>query len=324
MSNFSKAIANVADRKGGSIDNVPQIDFRGGNAVNTAAALANLGANISLLVCTSKLGVNLLKHHLQPLKIDLSHTKICDNASITTAIEFAHHDDKRNVMLRTLGSLQTFHPNHLDQEDYELFHKADYTCIFNWAGTKNYGTDLAKTVFNYVKSKGNGKTYYDTADPLPNKQRIPSLIKEVLLQRKLIDILSLNENEAITYAKHISPLQTEKLQKKHKSLPTLAKECAKILAQRLTSRIDLHTTTFSATLTRDKSTLIPSLSIKTLRATGAGDVWNAGNIYGDAHNFPPHLRLLFANVVAAFYLTHPTGKHAHLSQIRSFLAKMLN
>ncbi|MDH5495588.1 MAG: carbohydrate kinase family protein, partial [Candidatus Bathyarchaeota archaeon] len=193
---FSRSIFEVVNRKGGSIDNVAHVEFRGGNAVNTAAALAVLGVNVFPIVYTSTLGLNLLKLHLQPLNVDLSHVKIDGNASITTALEFTHGGEKRNVMLRDLGSLEIFGPDNLTEKDFALLEKTDYVCVFNWAGTRRHGTELAKTVFHHAKTKGKGKTYYDTADPLPNKPEIPSMVKEVLLRCNLIDVLSLNENEA--------------------------------------------------------------------------------------------------------------------------------
>ena len=319
---FYENILEVANRKGGSIDNVAQMEFRGGNAVNTAAALVILGMDVLPIVSTSKLGLNLLKLHLQPLEVDLSYVKVNDNASITTALEFTHGREKKNVMLRDLGSLEKFGPDNLTEKDFRLLEKANYVCVFNWAGTRRHGTKLAKTVFHHVKTKSKGKTYYDTADPLPNKTEIPRLVEKVLLRRDLIDILSLNENEAITYAKHVAPKQTSKLQKQPMS--TSAKECAKILAQKLTSRIDLHATTYSATFTKNKHTIVPSFKVKTLRATGAGDAWNAGNIYADANDFPVNERLTFANAVAAYYLSNPAGKHPQLPQLRKFLQKTLS
>jgi len=321
---FSRSIFEVVNRKGGSIDNVAHVEFRGGNAVNTAAALAVLGVNVFPIVYTSTLGLNLLKLHLQPLNVDLSHVKIDGNASITTALEFTHGGEKRNVMLRDLGSLEIFGPDNLTEKDFALLEKTDYVCVFNWAGTRRHGTELAKTVFHHAKTKGKGKTYYDTADPLPNKPEIPSMVKEVLLRCNLIDVLSLNENEAITYAKQVAPKQTSKLQQQHKSMTVAAKECTKILARKLTSRIDLHTTTYSATFTKNDNTIVPVFKVKALRATGAGDAWNAGNIYADANDFPVDLRLAFSNAVAAYYLSSPTGEHPRLHQLRKFLKKALS
>ncbi|MFQ6068261.1 MAG: carbohydrate kinase family protein [Candidatus Bathyarchaeia archaeon] len=321
---FYRNLHEVAKRKGGSIDNVVQIEFRGGNAVNTAAALAVLGVNVFPIVYTDKFGLNILKFYLKPLNIDLSYVKINDKMSVTTALEFSHGKEKRNVMLRDLGALRKFRPSNLTKKDFALLQKTDYICVFNWAGTRRHGTELAQTVFRYVKAMGRGKTYYDTADPLSNKPKIPELVEKVLLCQNLIDVLSLNENEAITYAKYVAPEQTDKLRKQHKSIPAFAKECAKLLAQRLTSRIDLHATTYSATFSKKEETIVPAFKVEALRATGAGDAWNAGNIYADANNFPADERLTFANAVAAYYLSSPNCEHPRLLQIRKFLQKALN
>ena len=64
-SEFSGLISNVAKRKGGSIDGIPQTDLRGGNAINVASALANLGAKVTPIVCTSEYGIATNKISLQ-------------------------------------------------------------------------------------------------------------------------------------------------------------------------------------------------------------------------------------------------------------------
>jgi len=321
---FSRNILAVANRKGGNIDNVAQMDLKGGNAVNTAAALTVLGTNVFPIIYTSKFGLNLLKLYFQSLNVDLSYVKVNGAASITTALEFEYQGEKRNVMLRDLGSLREFGPNDLSKRDFTLLEKTEYVCVFNWAGTRRYGTELAQTVFGHVKARGRGITYFDTADPLSNRPDVPRLVKKVLLRHKLIDVLSLNENEAITYAKYVIPKQMAKLQNKHKFLPTLAKECGKILSQKFTSRIDLHTTTYSATFTKNKNTIVPAFNVKALRATGAGDAWNAGNIYADANDFQTDIRLTFANAVAAYYISSPNGEHPRIPQLHEFLQKILH
>ena len=44
---LSQKLENVAQRKGGSIDGLKQAELRGGNAINTASALIELGANVA-------------------------------------------------------------------------------------------------------------------------------------------------------------------------------------------------------------------------------------------------------------------------------------
>ena len=316
---FFKTVVNVVKRKGGSIDGIVQKDIRGGNAVNTASALASLGIKVTPIICTDKLGFQFLKFYIKSSKISLSHVKIVEKPSITTAIEFKTKSGKTNVMLRDVGSLADFKPENLDIEDYEVIEKADYVCVFNWAGTRKQGTELAETVFRYVKTRGKGKTYFDTADPTPNRGKVQSLMEKVL-QADLVDILSLNENEAVFYASKLNP--KIRVLERRLNFEELAKESAKILAEQLNTRIDLHTTSFSATLTKENETIIPTFNVPVLRATGAGDAWNAGNIVGDAYGLSNGARLTLANAVAAYYISNREGKHPTRQQLIKFCDKL--
>jgi len=316
---FSEIVGNVAGRKGGSIDGIEQTELRGGNAINTASALAALGVKVIPIVRTNKLGLQLIKFYLKSSKVDVSHIKISNKASITTALEFEVKGRKVNVMLRNVGALADFGPHYLNADDFKVIENADYICVFNWAGTKRFGTELAKTVFRHSKTKGKGKTYYDTADPTPNKKKIPELLKNVL-QSRYVDILSVNENEAICYASQLS----DKVKELGKSsrFDELAKESARILVTHLSARVDLHTTNFSATFTKKGETVIPISQVPVLRATGAGDAWNAGNILGDAYELSDGCRLTLANAVAAYYISDPNGMHPTRKQLIKFCDKI--
>jgi sugar/nucleoside kinase (ribokinase family) len=320
FASFSERALEVVHRQGGSIDNTQQNDSRGGNAANTAAALATLGVLVTPIIETDHLGFTLMKLFLKSSYISLSHIKTGGEASITTALEFKQNSHKVNLMLRDVGSLADFGPKNLASEDYQLLTQADFVCVFNWAGTHKYGTDLAETVFRYVKKYGKGKTYYDTADPTSSKEKIPDLIKRIFL-KDLVDIVSLNENEAIQYATYISPKEVATL--KRQDVKNLARKCATVLSKRIPARIDLHTATYSATLRRNnKPIVVPSLRVKVLRATGAGDAWNAGNMYAEQQGFPDEERLMFANAVAAYYVSSTDATHPTLDQLKDFLTKI--
>lgn len=313
---FSSLIADVAKHKGGSIDGIPQTDLRGGNAINVASALANLGANVTPIVCTSEYGLQQIRYYFKDTPIDTSHIKIQDRASITTALEFQNRNQKTNVMIRDLGSLADFGPKNLNENDYALIEAANYTCLFNWAGTLKFGTTLAQAVFDRAKAKGKSKTYYDTADPTPNRVKIAELIRTVLKSNQ-IDILSVNENEAITYASLLE--ETFSSEKEKLNFAELAMEAARVLAKHLTARIDLHTTLFSASINGKKEVMAPSFKVDVLRATGAGDAWTAGNIIGDRNGLSDKCRLLLANAVAACYLSDVDGKHPSWQKLSKFL-----
>ncbi|MCW4043921.1 MAG: carbohydrate kinase family protein [Candidatus Bathyarchaeota archaeon] len=313
---FSSIVTQVANRKGGSIDNIDQTDIRGGNAINTASALAALGAMVTPIVCTSKLGLQQIRFHLKQRHIDTSHVKLSEKASVTTALEFNAESGKANVMLRDLGSLAEFGPSNLSSDDYRAIEDADYVCLFNWAGTRKFGTELAQAVFSKVKAQGTGKTYYDTADPTPNSLKIPELMEKILLTGQ-VDILSVNENEAICYA---AMLDSEiNAQRGKMQFEQLALKAARILARRLHARIDLHTTRYSATFTATGEATAPTFKIAALRATGAGDAWNAGNIIGEANGLSDECRLVLANAVAACYLANAEGTHPTRRELARFL-----
>ncbi len=316
---FSEMVANVVERKGGSIDGIAQTEFRGGNALNTASALANLGIKVTPIICTDKLGLRLIRFYIKNPRIGFSHIKVFDKLSITTALEFETKNGRVNVMLRDLGSLADFGPQHLNHEDFEAVEEADYVCIFNWAGTRNFGTALAETVFRHVKARSRGKTYLDTADPTPNKEKVQDLMKKVL-QTSLVDILSLNENEAIFYASQLN----DKIKglKGNLNFEDLAMESARFLAARLHARIDLHTTSFSATFTKNGETIVPAFQVPVLRATGAGDAWNAGNLLGDIYKLSNESRLALANAVAAYYISNPEGRHPTRKELIGFCNKL--
>ena len=101
----------------------------------------------------------------------------------------------------------------------------------------------------------------------------------------------------------------------------MALDAARVLAKHLPARIDLHTTVFSATFTDKKEVVVPSLKVKALRATGAGDAWNAGNLIGDANALSDECRLALANAVAAYYICDPEGLHPTRRKLARFIEK---
>lgn len=319
VTGFSETLKRVVRGKGGSIDGLEQLELRGGNAVNTASALAALNFTVTPIVCTNRLGLQIMRFYLKPSIVDLSHVKIFNDASITTALEFEGEEGRVNVMLRDVGALADFGPHHLDEDDFGVIEDADFVCVFNWAGTRRFGTKLAESVFHRAKERGKGKTYLDTADPTTNKQKIPELMEKVL-QSNHVDVLSVNENEAICYASLLS----NEIQNFREALDFegLAKESARILASRLTARVDLHATGFSATFTRKGETIVPAFRVPVLRVTGAGDAWNAGSILGDAYGLSDEVRLALANAVAAYYISNPKGTHPTRKQLMRFCEEL--
>ncbi len=318
MREFSAELAKVVERRGGNIHGVKQMELRGGNAANTASALAALGVKVHPIITTGPLGFQLLEFYLSPLGIDLYHVKINGETALTTAFELAHKKERVNIMMGDLGSLPNFGPKNLTESDFELIQEAEYVCVFNWASTRRWGTKLAETVFRHVKEDGKGTTYCDTGDPTPSKEKIPRLIRKVLGTR-LLDVLSVNENEAFQYASQLDS-NVKRLRNRLNHYDA-AKECARILAKHFPARIDLHTAAFAGSFTNDNEVIVPAFTVSPLRSTGAGDAWNAGNIYGDALKLPDSCRLTLANAVAAFYVSSTTAQHPTLPKLVEFCQK---
>jgi sugar/nucleoside kinase (ribokinase family) len=316
LSEFSGSVGEVIKRKGGSIDGIHQMDQKGGNSINTASALSSLGISVTPIVCTSEYGLQLIKYHFKDTAMDFSHIKTIGKASVTTALEFKGLDEKINVMLRDIGALADFGPSDLNEKDYELIEDSDYVCLFNWAGTLKYGTALAQAVFEHAKAKGKTKTYYDTADPIPNITCISEFLEKILKTPK-IDILSVNENEAITYA---SLLEKDFKDKKGElSFADYSLEAARVLSRHFPARIDLHSSVFSASINGKREVVVPTFKIEVFRATGAGDAWNAGNLLADHHNLSDECRLMLANAVSACYLSGRDSSHPTKLRLASFL-----
>lgn len=312
---FDKRIKDVLQRKGGSIDGIDHKELTGGNAMNTASALNALGVSVTPIICTDSAGAEIIQYRFRSC-MDLSHVKKMPRSSMTTALEFEIGEDRVNVMLRDIGSLADFGPDNLDLEDYNAIEKADCVCVFNWAGTRRQGTELARTVFKHAKNKGKGLTYLDTADPTPNREKIPEFVENVLT-KDYLDILSVNENEAFSFAsQHDNRIRCKNIEEPNSQA---AIQAAKILSLHLRCRIDLHTTKISATFTREKETIVPAFRVPVLRATGAGDAWNAGNILACILKLPDYYRLTIANAVAALYISNEEGKHADKEQLINFL-----
>ena len=217
-------------------------------------------------------------------------------------------EEHKNVMVGYTGSVSDFNFEQLDENDLQLISDSDITCVVNWSLNKN-GTGLARDVFRFAK-KYNVKTFFDSGDPAHRKHEIPTLINDVLTNKDL-DILGLNKNELAHYCNITNMNNSEDILK-----------AAISLKKKITARIDLHTASFSCTI-NNKNTVIPSIILPEIfRITGAGDAWNAGNIFAELLDFNDDERLLFANIIAGYYISSSNPIHPNLEDIKKFEEKI--
>jgi len=243
------------------------------------------------------------------------HVKTDGELAVTVALELKHKNRLVNPMLNYPGSVDDFGFDNLEQDDLDLILKTDYIIVSDWH--LNFkGTDLARKVFRHAK-KGRCMKFFDPGEPMLRKNEIRSLMEDVILEGN-IDVLGLNESEACWFATYFEPEYEKRM--KREPLEQLAVECCRLLRKHLSCRLDLHTTTLSASFDAEE-TFVPAFDVHMLRATGAGDTWNAADAYGEAIGLSPSQRLLFANAAAAYYISSPTGDRASKEQIADFIKK---
>ncbi len=311
---FGRDTLRVAGHGGGNIPFKRASLLRGGNAANTASAIARLGGRVRLILRTDPLGMVLLTHFLKG--VDLLGVKTDGRIASTIAIEVESGGRLVNIMVNDSGSVVDFGFDSLTRDDLEAVRDADFVCVFNWCQNLR-GTELLIELLSRLKDS-TVKTFFDSGDPSSRLNDVTQLMERVSASRRL-DIFSMNENEAVWFATHFKP---DVVRRKGLMKPSLlALECASLLHERLKTRIDLHTTDYSASFMRGERFVVPSFEVSALRATGAGDAWNAGDIVGDALGLPPTERLTLANAVAAFYISNPVGEHPTRDQVATLVMK---
>ena len=300
------AVKTVAAQGGGNLPGIKQRITQGGNAANTALALVRLGINAHLICRTNPLGMHLLRYFLGNDGVDLSGVKVDGDLAITTALEFKEHH--ANVMIGDPGSIANFSFDLLDDHDRELIASANLVGVTNWNLNRS-GTELACKIFELAK-KHHRRTFFDSGDPSPKVFDIPDLINKVLSNPEL-DIFGLNENELKYYSNSSYQTQEEMI------------SAAVLLKKKIPARIDLHTSLFSGSV-HNNFIVVPTMSLSTVhRSTGAGDAWNAANLFADLLGFADDERLLFANMFAGSYISSPDGVHLTFDMFINFIKNSL-
>ena len=291
-------------RGGGNVPTPHQHFQPGGNAANTALALARLGARTHLVCRTSAFGKAYLEQTLGRAGVDMRHVKADGHLSVTTALEF-QEERPANVMLSDPGSLAEFGPEALDANDWTLLEAADLVLVANWCQNAR-GTDLVEAVARACRKSGT-TSMLDSGDPSARAGGFGEL-RDRLVPLPELDVYALNENEL--------RLLTGKALREGEEEVAAARS---LQASRAHGSLDLHTARFAATFTPQGEAVVPTFRVTPVRVTGAGDSWNAGNVLGHLAGLPPEERLLLANAVAGLYVSGPEGLAPTLEDVARFL-----
>lgn len=299
----------VHARGGGNVPTPGQHFQAGGNAANTALALARLGVRVHLITRTSPFGRVYLEQTLGRSGVDIHHVKSDGTLAVTTAIEF---QDARpaNLMLSDPGSVAQYGPEELDANDWTLLEAADLVLLANWSQNQR-GTALVTEVARRARA-ANTLSMLDTGDPSVRAAGSAAALRDLrehVLPLADLDVYALNENELRqVVARDLQGAEDERM---------AARELA---AMRGAGTLDLHTARFAASYEDGAEALVPTFRVEPLRVTGAGDSWNAGDILGRLAGLDAESRLMLANAVAGLYVSGKDGLAPRLTDVISFLA----
>jgi sugar/nucleoside kinase (ribokinase family) len=304
-------VVTVASKGGGEIPDIPQRLDVGGNAAICTMALSRLGATVHPVIRTNRLGLMLLEYFLKDFRVDLSHVNTSGSLVPTVILELGRGANVVNVMVGDSAAISELSFDEFRPDDLRLLSNADWVCVFNWLYNRK-GTELAEGVFRYCRNT-RASTFFDPADPWPRRSELPELARRVI-RSDLLDFLGVNENEALLIAKVFN--KKIGLHGRHLSSTLRA---ARIITDATNIKVFVHTATHSVSVLHDESTIVPTFKVPVLRGTGAGDSWNAGIMMAESLGLREEEKLLFANAVAARYISRQDREFATQTDIAEFL-----
>ncbi|TFF66945.1 carbohydrate kinase family protein [Candidatus Thorarchaeota archaeon] len=313
FSDFTTRLQRLANQGGGNLTGTSQLVRRGGNSVNTASALFSLGLQPILIVKTDAQGARLL-HEMTDPGLDLSHVRTDGRLSSTVSIEVDHGGRRVNLMVSDSGSAADFSFSDLRETDKDAIRDSGLVgllCLNHNLGAPS----LAQDVFSFVRNESNALTFMDMGDPSSNPAIVEPLALKVLA-KDLVDVLGANENEICWFA---SALSGDKEWLEAIDRPEDWLSAAQMVSETAGVRVDIHTPYYAATVEEGNMVGIPVFEVESQVICGAGDAWNAGNIYGELLGLDNQSRIALANAVAALYVSSPDASHPSQSALMEFL-----
>ena len=311
---FMDALNQKAKFGGGSIRNMPTVDIKGGNAVNIAYCLAQLGAKVNLFTISDKIGTAVLTHIFSKFgeKVNL---RIADGKhGLTTSFEFINEQGlKANVMLSDTGDNINFGPERINSEDdLRILRNADAVAVVNWASNSS-GTRLTEYVF---KSSPKSLHFIDPADIETRRQEFLDSLTKI---GNIIDILSINENECNSLAKAVG---FDPLIPSYNYDSVDVKNAAAKLAEKVGVSIDLHTRIGAAWSNGKETSFANAIKVEAKTLTGAGDSWDAADILGHLAGLDTKERLMFSNAYVSLYIRNALAEPADFKGVLDLLERI--
>ncbi len=294
---------------GGSLRGYAQKEIKGGNATNLAFALSSLLLQTHLYIIGNDATRGFTANHPKKCKVRV----VEGNPGYTLAIEFPYNNKRVNVMVSDVGDLAEFAGQKLTRADCKSIAGSDCVALVNWSSNKK-GNELARLVFALPK-RNQRLNFLDPADLTGAEDRVKVLV-QTIIGKGLLDVLSVNENEARLLSKLLSisklPIEYRKDD---------IKRAARSLHKTLSTIIDIHTPLGCASATNGDVFWADSFGKVDGIVTGAGDAWDAGDIVGHLLKMSPDKRLRFANACAYLYLNDKEAEPPIIGEVIRFLKK---
>lgn len=292
---------------GGNLRGFAQTDVRGGNAANLAFALASLSVKTTLYCVGDEHTETALSNHPRNCRVKV----IPGKPGHTTALEFNFRSKPVNVMISDVGDIEGFDGQRLDLNDITGLKRSDCIALVNWSANKK-GNALAARVFG-LNGRKRRLNFLDPADLSGAENRVRVLVKEIIA-RGLLDVLSLNENETRIMARVLS---TRRLPRSYTQADLV--RSARMLQEAIGITLDVHTPIGGISATEAGESWVKTFGKIKGYVTGAGDVWDAGDILGHLLHYAPHERLRFANACAYLYVRDESKRLSTIREAMKFL-----
>jgi|TARA_B100001179_G_scaffold227720_1_gene210698 ribokinase len=292
---------------GGSIRGIKQEEIAGGNATNIAYSLAKFGSHVNLFVIGDEFTKNILELRFKKFN-NVSINLIYGKPGFTIALE-TEYEKNVNIMISDVGGIENFEGEYIINNYKETLNQSDVIIISNWASNTK-GNELVKNIFSTAK---NSIKLLDFADLSTSTNRLSELI-EHLKDNKIVDMISLNENECRILTKFLG---LEKISSNY-TIEEIKKAASEI-SNTLEIIIDIHTPLGSCSSQNNEIQFVDSFKVQPKILTGAGDIWNAVNILAFKKKFSAYNRLNIANAAAASYISEYNRGDFPLTKVEELL-----
>lgn len=311
LKQFGELIVARADG-GVGVELVPKRRCEGGFAINTGRVAAFLGLKPLL---PGLYGAQAIDPAYEEF-VDICELASLGDPALTIALEFG---DGKILMsnLAAVSNLSWLHfQGHFGPEKLtEMFAGVDILGLGYWSLTANFDEIFLGFMGQYENTTPPRRMFFDFADI--KKKSSESFIKSLEMiasfNRKIPMTFSLNEHEVMELFSRVGVPLPEL--NPVAIAPALAVARAKIGFDELV----VHTPEFGvvSSASQGEAYAMQERQTNVIRLAGAGDSFNGGYLCASLGELTPKERLVVANAVTAFFVTHATAptKEELLAQI---------